>query len=92
MPPREMLRTTTDAHPRVIGRVAIADQSADPQAAVGQFADRIETGDVRNVDELYRLRHAAFHQVQQIRPAADKHNARLLRRLDRRACIGSAFV
>ena len=50
----------------VVREVGVADQRADPHAAVGKVLDAVEAGKVADVDEAARAGDAALHQVEKV--------------------------
>ena len=63
------------ANGRVGGEVAVADQRADPQAALRGRLDAVEVEPV-DVDQPVRRHHLELHQVEQVGAAGDEGCAR----------------
>ena len=49
-----------------MGEIGIANQRADPEAAIGETFDAVEPRQTRDVDQTVRTRDAALHQVEQV--------------------------
>ena len=51
---------------RIVCEIGVAHQRSDPQTAIRKLFDRIEPGEMRDVDQTFGPAHATFHQVEQI--------------------------
>ena len=63
----------------VASKLGVADQRADPHAAVGKVVDAIEVGEMADVDQPVRAGNAAFHQVQKVGAGGQIGSARFRR-------------
>ncbi len=66
----------------IVGEIGIADQCANPHAAVGKVLDAVEVGKMADVDESTGLAHAALHQIKKVRAGGEIGSARLCGRRD----------
>ena len=63
----------------VVSKVGVADQRADPHAAVGKVLDAVEAGKMADVDKPARTDDAALHQVQEVGAGGQIGGARFRR-------------
>ena len=63
----------------IVREVGVADQRADPDAAVGKVLDTIEVRKMADVDQPVRAADAALHQVQKVGPSGQIGGARFRR-------------
>ena len=63
----------------IVSEVGVADQRADPHAAVGKVLDAVEVGKMADVDKPARAANAALHQVQKVGAGGQIGGARFRR-------------